>query len=165
MEGCSFSRTAKRPQKESGLQSLRAASRDQFFERVSQPKTPLNAARIEAGHGPLLPATIALPVLEDANSIQVSLMQIMRFLVSGQIDHKTAGLLLYALQTASANLSRTTFEPYIRDVVFDPRALGENLLGEHIWDDSDFEEEEEEADDEEGAEAEADEAEVRTHEK
>src|SRR5882724_8865475 len=40
--------------------------------------------------------TIDLPVLEDANSIQVSLMQIMRLILTGDIDAKTAGLLLYA---------------------------------------------------------------------
>ncbi len=86
---------------------------------------------------------IDLPVLEDANSIQVSLMQIMRLLVAGQIDGKIAGLLLYALQTASANLQHTRFEPYLHDVILDPAAVGETLLGEHIWDDSDFAEEDE----------------------
>ena len=59
--------------------------------------------------------TIDLPVLEDANSIQVSLMQIMRLIVAGQIEGKTAGLLLYALQTASFNLQRTNFAPYMHD--------------------------------------------------
>src|SRR5271169_720005 len=53
--------------------------------------------------------TIELPVLEDANSIQVMLMQIMRLIITGQIDGKSAGLLLYALQTASANLQSTNF--------------------------------------------------------
>ena len=51
-------------------------------------------------------AALDLPVLEDANSIQVALMQVMRLLVSAQIDHKTASLLLYALQTASSNLRK-----------------------------------------------------------
>jgi hypothetical protein len=92
---------------------------------------------------------IDLPVLEDANSIQVSLMQIMRLLVAGQIDGKIAGLLLYALQTASANLQHTRFEPYLHDVILDPAAVGETLLGEHIWDDSDFQEGEEEDEEEE----------------
>src|SRR5207302_19479 len=49
------------------------------------------------------------PVLEDANSIQVGLMHVMRLLVSGEMDSKTAGLLLYALQTASFNLRHTNF--------------------------------------------------------
>jgi hypothetical protein len=94
--------------------------------------------------------TIALPVLEDANSIQVSLMQIMRLIVAGQIDGKTAGLLLYALQTASANLPRTTFTPYLHDVVLDLKTVHETPLSAHIWEESDFaspedEEQEEEA--------------------
>jgi hypothetical protein len=46
-------------------------------------------------------ATFVLPVLEDANSI----------LVAEQIDHKTASLLFYALETASSNLRLTKFEP------------------------------------------------------
>src|SRR5580704_3291681 len=81
---------------------------------------------------------VDLPVLEDANSIQVSLMQIMRLIVAGQIDGKTAGLLLYALQTASANLARTSFLPRIHDVVLDVKALSETPLSAHIWEDSDF---------------------------
>jgi hypothetical protein len=93
-------------------------------------------------------AAIDLPVLEDANSIQVSLMQIMRLLVAGQIDPKTAGLLLYALQTASINLPQTRFEPNRYDVILDPATVGETPLGESIWEDSDFEEDEEESDDE-----------------
>src|SRR5512143_1422917 len=54
---------------------------------------------------------VTLPVFEDANSIQVGLMEVTRLLLTNQIDPKTAGLLLYALQTASANLKHTSFEP------------------------------------------------------
>jgi hypothetical protein len=81
---------------------------------------------------------VDLPILEDANSIQISLMQIMRLVVSGHIDGKTAGLLLYALQTASANLPRTTFEPRMHEVVLDPRYVDETSLGMSVWEDSDF---------------------------
>jgi hypothetical protein len=94
--------------------------------------------------------TIELPVLEDANSIQISLMQMMRLIIAGQIDGKTAGLLLYALQTASANLPRLRFDPSIRDVVLDPKTVDQTPLSGHIWEDSDFrtaeDEEEDEAD-------------------
>jgi hypothetical protein len=90
-----------------------------------------------------------LPVLEDANSIQISVMQIMRLLLSGQIDAKTSGLLLYALQIASANLSRTSFEPYKHDIILDPATVSETPLGANIWDDSDFDEDEEDEDEEE----------------
>ena len=51
-----------------------------------------------------------LPVLEDADSIQITLGQIMRMIVCRQVDTKSAGLLLYALQIASTNLRRTRFE-------------------------------------------------------
>jgi hypothetical protein len=42
-----------------------------------------------------------LPTLEDANSIQVALANVMERLIMLGIDHKTAALMLYALQTAS----------------------------------------------------------------
>jgi hypothetical protein len=51
-----------------------------------------------------------LPVLEDADSIQITLGQIMRMIVCRQVDTKSAGLLLYALQIASSNLPRTRFD-------------------------------------------------------
>ena len=86
------------------------------------------------------PVTIDLPVLEDANSIQVSLMQIMRLIITGLIDAKTAGLLLYALQTASSNLARTTFEPNRHHVILNPAAAHETQLGQSVWQDEDFEE-------------------------
>lgn len=51
-----------------------------------------------------------LPPLEDAASIQVSLSQIMRLLLAGQIEHKTASLMLYSLQIATTNLQNATLE-------------------------------------------------------
>ena len=86
-------------------------------------------------------ATFVLPVLEDANSIQMALMQVMRLLVSGQLDHKTASLLLYALQTASTNLRMTKFEAWRHDVILDPRDAPNTPLNSHLWSDNDFEEE------------------------
>lgn len=90
------------------------------------------------------PATFVLPVLEDANSVQVALMQIMRLLAAQQIDPKIASLLLYALQTASTNLRHTNFRPYKYEVILDPRDASESLLDQNLWDAKDFEEEEEE---------------------
>ncbi len=89
------------------------------------------------------------PVLEDANSIQISLMHITRLLIAGDIDAKTAGLVLYALQTASSNLYRTRFEPNMRDVILDPSSVGQIPLGANAWDDSDFFDEDEDAVDDE----------------
>lgn len=47
---------------------------------------------------------IKLPLLEDAASIQLALMQITEALLQGTLDRKMAGLVLYAMQTASSNL-------------------------------------------------------------
>jgi hypothetical protein len=95
-----------------------------------------------------------LPVLEDADSIQVSLMQTMRLIVSGQIDPKSAALLLYALQTASFNLRHTTFEPdVITDVVIDRNTMDRSCVGCSQWVTRDFEDEEDEEDEEATAEA------------
>ncbi len=49
------------------------------------------------------------------------------------MDHKTAALLFYALQTASTNLSRTTFEPRPQQVVIDPRGVPDTSLGDDAW--------------------------------
>jgi hypothetical protein len=111
-----------------------------FHKRYQDERIRLNVDRRRRGT-----ATFFLPVLEDANSIQMSLMQIMRLLLTGQIEHKTASLLLYALQTASTNLRQTNFKPWIHEVILDPRDVSESVLNQtHLWDDEDFEEEGEE---------------------
>jgi hypothetical protein len=116
-----------------------------FHKLHHEERIHLNADRARAARPRKV--SIDLLVLEDAESIQVSLSQIMRLIICGQIDSKTAGLLLYALQTASTNLARTRFAPYCHDVILDPRTVGETLLGESVWDDSDFEEDDEEEED------------------
>lgn len=111
-----------------------------FHKRYQDERIRLNADRRRRGT-----ATFFLPVLEDANSIQMSLMQIMRLLLTGQIEHKTASLLLYALQTASTNLRQTNFKPFVHEVILDPRDAAESILDEtQLWNDEDFEEEGEE---------------------
>ena len=79
-----------------------------------------------------------LPVLEDADSIQITLGQIMRMIVCRQVDTKSAGLLLYGLQIASANLRRTRFEPYHKDVTVDLFRVPERVIGDEAWSPSDF---------------------------
>src|SRR6266699_7264441 len=79
-----------------------------------------------------------LPVLEDADSIQITLGQIMRMIVCRQVDTKSAGLLLYGLQIASANLRRTRFEPYHKDVTVDLFRVPERVIGDEAWSPADF---------------------------
>jgi hypothetical protein len=47
-----------------------------------------------------------LPVLEDADSIQIAIMRLLRYLMKGPIDRKDISTLLYGLQLASTNLAR-----------------------------------------------------------
>ena len=127
-----------------GSPALRRNRLCYFHKSWQQTRIVLGANRARRA-----PAVFDLPMLEDANSIQVALMQVMRLILSGQIDAKNAGLLLYALQTASTNLARTNFEPTIKTrVVIDPRTVDQTPLGEDPWRREDYEEEEyEEADD------------------
>ena len=60
-----------------------------------------------------------LPILEDSNSVQHALMQVITALIRGTVDREIAGLLLYALQTASANARRVDFAPLPYYVVRD----------------------------------------------
>ena len=77
--------------------------------------------------------TITLPTLEDANSIQVGLAEMLRLLATSQIDHRTAALMLYALQTASANLRMTSFEPQPTMVVIDRESVERRPIGATAW--------------------------------
>ena len=118
-----------------------------FHKRWHETRIVLNANRARRAR-----VALDLPVLEDANSVQVSLMQVMRLILSGQVDPKTAGLLLYALQTASSNLSRINFEPAVKTrVVIDPRTVDQTPLGEDPWCPEDFEEEEDLGEDQEAS--------------
>ena len=51
-------------------------------------------------------APFVLPLLEDANSIQMAIQQVAEAVLEERIDNKRAGLVLFALQTAAA-ISRT----------------------------------------------------------
>jgi len=76
---------------------------------------------------------LVLPTLEDANSIQVGLAEVMRQLTEQMIDHRTAALLLYALQIASANVKFTSFEPEQTQVVIDREGVAQRPLGASAW--------------------------------
>lgn len=81
-----------------------------------------------------------LPLLEDANSVQVALMKVIQMLNSGRMDHRTAGLTLYALQTASSNLRNADFEPAeSTDVVIDRDDIHRTSIGGPQWFEEDFE--------------------------
>jgi hypothetical protein len=103
------------------------------------------------------------PLLEDANSVQVALMKVIQMLASGSIDHKTAGLLLYALQTASANLRNADFEvDDVSDIVIDRDTVNATSINGPQWFEEDFDDET--GDDTESEDAEEDEAECEARE-
>ena len=77
---------------------------------------------------------LTLPTLEDANSIQVGIAEVMRELAAKMIDHKTAALMLYALQIASANVKNMNFEPeQPTQVVIDRDRIADRPLGAAAW--------------------------------
>ncbi len=69
---------------------------------------PLSALPLGRQGGVVPP--FELPLLEDANAIQVALQRVMQAILNDAIDNRKAGLLLYALQTASSNLKNTHFD-------------------------------------------------------
>ena len=116
-----------------GSPALRSARFCYFHERWRDQRISLSAEPHNA------PAALDLPVLEDANSIQVALMQVMRLLMSGQIEHRTASLMLYGLQTASSNLRVADFEPaHKQRVVIDPEQVDKSQLGKNLWCNQEF---------------------------
>ena len=69
-----------------GSPALRRNHYCYFHKNWQETRIVLNANRARRAR-----VALDLPVLEDADSVQVSLMQVMRLILSGQIDPKTAG--------------------------------------------------------------------------
>jgi len=74
---------------------------------------------------------LMIPVVEDANAIQMGLMRIQKALMEDTISMKKAGLLLYSMQLAMTNVGQTTFgqakdEEMVRETVDEDTALNEN---------------------------------------
>jgi hypothetical protein len=53
---------------------------------------------------------LQVPILEDRNTIQLALGDVVNALLADRIDHRKAALVLYALQTAAANARDLQFE-------------------------------------------------------
>ena len=75
-----------------------------------------------------------LPLLEDANAVQIGLMRVIQWLGSGQMEPRIAGLMLYALQTASCNLKNVNFEAAKpTDVVIDRSTMDQTCINGPQW--------------------------------
>ena len=87
--------------------------------------------------------------------MQMALMQVMQLLGTGQMEHKTAALMLYALQTASCNLRNPEFEARdATDVVIDRGDVLRTCMGGPQWFEEDFDDEADEVEDDEAEEQE-----------
>jgi len=74
------------------------------------------------------PGISQLDSLEDANSIQLALAEVMRLVITDGIDRPTASLLLRILRTAALNVKFTSFEPKPTQVVVDPNSVDLRLI-------------------------------------
>jgi len=71
-------------------------------------------------------------------------MQVIQLLLSGQIDHKTAGLALYGLQISSYNIRNTRLEPVNKhSMVVNLETVDKTLMGDDLWNNTDFDDQEE----------------------
>ena len=119
-----------------GSPALRAATVCYFHGSLGHTQhLTINDARYDAS-----PATLTLPVLEDYESEQMAIMQVLQKLTTGHLDRKTAGLLLYGLQIASSNLRYARFDPRPETMVIDPMATHLTPLDGDQWSDEDDEE-------------------------
>jgi hypothetical protein len=109
-----------------------------FHGRWQEQRLALADSGASVPAGVSIAPALNMPVLEDANSVQVAIMQVMSLLLTGQVEHKTAALLLYGLQTASCNLRHSTFEAYPHNVVINPDTVDRTLMGGELWKNSDF---------------------------
>ena len=83
-----------------GSPAVRGARFCYHHKRQREQHNAVRAERAREGRKP----QFTLPVLEDSDSIQLSLTKIMQLLAAGQLDRETAKLMLYSLQIATSNL-------------------------------------------------------------
>ena len=101
-----------------GTQCGSPALRNKNFCFYHQQDRPM---KVECySEGPYATGEIALPLFEDAHSVQTVIRQVVQMVLQKRLERKTASLLLYALQIASSNLKRIELEkPQPEQVVTD----------------------------------------------
>src|ERR1700690_532462 len=108
-----------------GSPALRGERRCHFHDRWE---------RVDLGAtGPSALGSNVLPALEDANSIQIALAEVMRLAIMGHIEHRVFALLLSALRIASANLKHLSVTPQPTHIVIDPESVENRPLGATAW--------------------------------
>ncbi len=71
--------------------------------------------------------SLDVAALGNAKAIQISIMQVLRQLLAGEIDHKTASVLLYGLQTATINVRQLHTNPAITDPAITDPAMKDQI--------------------------------------
>lgn len=94
--------------KTNGTQCGSPALRDHRFCYYHQQYRPSSVPTYWKESYPL--GEIAMPEFEDAHSVQFVIRQVVKLTLEQRLDHKTASLVLYALQIASSNLKRLALE-------------------------------------------------------
>ena len=116
--------------KVSGIQCGSPALRKKslcFYHQQNRPLTVECYSEQEYATG-----EIALPVFEDAHSIQTVIRQVVQMVLQKRLERKTASLLLYALQIASSNLKRMELEkPQPTEVVIDPETVSQTPIDQN----------------------------------
>jgi hypothetical protein len=102
-----------------------------------------------SAHAETASLPLQLPDVEDSASIQLALIEVIHALAANQLDPRRAGLLLYALQVASANAKNVHVSSNsIRSISYTKEGIP-LATQEHGWDVEDIEEADREAEEEE----------------
>ena len=108
-----------------GSPALRGQRRCHFHDRWE---------RVDRGAtGPSALGSNVLPALEDANSIQLALAEVMRLAIMGHIEYRVFSLLLSALRIAAANVKHLSLTPKPTHIVIDPESVENRPLGATAW--------------------------------
>lgn len=139
--------------KKCGAAALRGKPYCYFHARYRSRYGRNSGAKSLSTSSPLSPIpALDLPLLEDRSAVQLALTDVVQALASGELDPRRAGLLLYALQIASANAVRD-YDIVASETV---RTVSQNKNGEELgpavtgYDSEDYEDEEEEDEEDEG---------------
>jgi hypothetical protein len=108
-----------------GSPALRGERRCHFHDRWE---------RVDRGAtGPSALGSNVLPALEDANSIQLALAEVMRLAIMGHIEYRVFSLLLSALRIAAANVKHLSLTPKPTHMVIDPESVEDRPMGATAW--------------------------------
>jgi hypothetical protein len=146
-------------QRQAARHSYRAANGR--FAALSSPQDSVqNTETVDYGPYPVGASAVStlretpldLPPVEDTESIQLALIDVLQAIAANQIDSKRAGLLLYGLQVASANVKNLRLPiDAVRTITHteDGAALAPQDYGLDNEDYDELDEEEDEEDEEE----------------